>query len=48
MKKVLLAASVVFVCGLMYFYGKATDGDKMQRDIAEQVIRLHVVANSDS
>lgn len=48
MKKVLLAAAVVFVCGLMYFYGKATDGDKMQRDIAEQVIRLHVVANSDS
>lgn len=48
MKKVLLAAAVLFVCGLMYFYGKATDGDKMQRDIAEQVIRLHVVANSDS
>lgn len=48
MKKVLLAAAVLFVCGLMYFYGKATEGDKMQRDIAEQVIRLHVVANSDS
>ena len=48
MKKVLLAAAVLFVCGLMYFYGKATEGDKMQRDIAEQVVRLHVVANSDS
>ena len=48
MKRVLLAAAVLFVCGLMYLYGKATEGDKMQRDIAEQVIRLHVVANSDS
>lgn len=48
MKKILLAAAVLFVCGLMYFYGEATEGDKMQREIAEQVIRLHVVANSDS
>lgn len=48
MKKILFGAAVLFVCGLMYFYGKATDGQQMQRDIAEQVIRLHVVANSDS
>ncbi len=48
MKKVLLAAAVVFVCGLMYLYGKVTEGQQMQEDIARQVIRLHVVANSDS
>lgn len=48
MKKVLMAAAVIFVCGLMYLYGKATDGQQMQKDIAKQVIRLHVVANSDS
>lgn len=48
MKKILFGAAVLFVCGLMYFYGKGTDGQQMQRDIAEQVIRLHVVANSDS
>lgn len=48
MKKVFFAAAVIFVCGLMYFYGKATDEQEMQRDIAKQVIRLHVVANSDS
>mgnify|MGYP000647536930 CR=1 FL=1 len=48
MKKGMLAAAVVFVCGLMYLYGRATDGKQMQKDIAKQVIRLHVVANSDS
>lgn len=48
MKKGMLAAAIVFVCGLMYLYGRATDGKQMQKDIAKQVIRLHVVANSDS
>ena len=48
MKKGMLAAAIVFVCGLMYLYGRATDGKQMQKDIARQVIRLHVVANSDS
>ena len=48
LKRILFAAAVVFVCVLMYFYGKATDSQSMQRDIAKQVIRLHVVANSDT
>lgn len=47
-KKAGFAAAVLFVCGLMYFYGKATDGQRLQREIAREVIRLHVVANSDS
>lgn len=48
LKKIAFAAAVVSVCVLMHFYGKATDGQEMQKSIAEQVIRLHVVANSDS
>lgn len=47
-KKAGFVAAVLFVCGLMYFYGKATDGQRLQREIAREVIRLHVVANSDS
>lgn len=48
LKRAGFAAAVLFVCGLMYFYGKATDGQRLQREIAKEVIRLHVVANSDS
>ena len=48
LKKVGFVTAVLFVCGLMYFYGKAMDEQKMQREIAKEVIRLHVVANSDS
>lgn len=48
LKKAGFVSAVLFVCGLMYFYGKATDEQKMQREIAKEVIRLHVVANSDS
>ncbi len=33
---------------LMYLYGEATRGRKEQRAIAEQIIRLHVIANSDT
>lgn len=33
---------------LMYLYGEATRGQKQQRAIAEQIIRLHVIANSDT
>lgn len=33
---------------LMYLYGEATEGRREQRAIAEQIIRLHVVANSDT
>ena len=29
------------------FYGEATAAKEMQEDIAKEVIRLHVVANSD-
>lgn len=47
-KKAAFAAAVLFVCGLMHFYGKATDTQRLQREIAKEVIRLHVVANSDS
>ncbi len=47
-KKILFGAAVLSVCGLMYFYGKTAEGSQMQRDIAREVIRLHVVANSDS
>lgn len=48
LKKIAFVAAVVSVCVLMHFYGKATEGQKLQKNIAEQVIRLHVVANSDS
>lgn len=47
LKKAGFVAAVLFVCGLMYFYGKATDGQRLQKEIAREVIRLHVVANSD-
>lgn len=33
---------------LMYLYGEATKGRREQRAIAEQIIRLHVIANSDT
>lgn len=33
---------------LMHFYGEATEGQARQRAIARQIIRLHVVANSDT
>lgn len=48
MKKIAFVAAVISVCVLMHFYGKEMDKQEMQRDIADQVIRLHVVANSDS
>ncbi len=48
MKKVAFVTAVVSVCVLMHFYGKEMDKQEMQKDIADQVIRLHVVANSDS
>ncbi|MCH5251515.1 MAG: stage II sporulation protein R [Lachnospiraceae bacterium] len=43
------AAFVVVVTGvLMHLYGEAVKGQKRQRAIADEIIRLHVVANSDS
>lgn len=33
---------------LMHLYGEATKGREQQRAIAEQIIRLHVIANSDT
>lgn len=33
---------------LMYLYGEATEGRREQRAISEQIIRLHVIANSDT
>lgn len=47
MKRVIFVIVVLFVCGVMVLYGRETKGDSMQRKIASQVIRLHVVANSD-
>lgn len=47
-KKAAFAAAVISVCVLMHFYGKKMEQQEMQKDIADQVIRLHVVANSDS
>ena len=47
-KKVGFVCAGLFVCGLMYFYGRATDEQRLQREIDREVIRLHVVANSDS
>ena len=44
---ILFGAAVFGVCVLMHFYGKATEAKEMQEDIAKEVIRLHVVANSD-
>lgn len=43
---IVLAVAVTGV--LMYLYGEATKGQKQQRAIAEQIIRLHVIANSDT
>ena len=51
-KHILLLSAVVFglaVTGvLMNLYGEATKGQAHQRAIAEEIIRLHVIANSDS
>lgn len=47
-KRIAFVAAVFSVCVLMHFYGKEMDKQEMQKDIADQVIRLHVVANSDS
>lgn len=52
MKKKLLVTGIVLgllITGtLMHLYGKALEGQARQRAIAEQIIRLHVIANSDS
>lgn len=47
LKCFLFGAVVLGVCVLMHFYGEATAAREMQEDIAQEVIRLHVVANSD-
>ena len=47
LKCFLFGAAVLGVCVLMHFYGEATAAKEMQEDIAKEVIRLHVVANSD-
>jgi stage II sporulation protein R len=52
MKRKLMIAGIVtglVITGiLMHLYGLAVDGTQEQRAIAEQIIRLHVIANSDS
>ena len=51
MKKRLLVCGIVsglVITGvLMHLYGEALKGQARQRAIAEQIIRLHVIANSD-
>lgn len=51
MKKKLLVCGIVsglVITGvLMHLYGEALKGQARQRAIAEQIIRLHVIANSD-
>lgn len=43
-----IAIGLVITGTLMHFYGEAVKGQARQRAIAEQIIRLHVIANSDS
>ena len=43
-----IAIGLVITGALMHFYGEAVKGQTRQRAIAEQIIRLHVIANSDS
>lgn len=43
-----IALGLVITGTLMHFYGEAVKGQARQRAIAEQIIRLHVIANSDS
>ena len=43
-----IAIGLVITGTLMHFYGEAVKGQTRQRAIAEQIIRLHVIANSDS
>lgn len=43
-----VTAMITITGVLMHLYGEATEGQKRQRAIADQIIRLHVVANSDS
>jgi stage II sporulation protein R len=45
---VCIVAAVITTGILMHLYGEAVDGQQKQRAIAEQIIRLHVIANSDS
>lgn len=49
--KIVMAGIVCAVLAtgvLMHLYGEATDGERRQQGIAREIIRLHVVANSDS
>lgn len=51
-KKCFMVVGVVFTLGitgiLMHYYGEVTKAQERQKAIAEQIIRLHVIANSDS
>lgn len=49
MRLTVFAAIVLVITGvLMHFYRETTEGQARQQAIAEEIIRLHVVANSDS
>ena len=43
-----LIALFIFTGILMLLYGRAVKAQKMQKNIAEEILRLHVIANSDS
>lgn len=40
-----LSITVLFICGVIH---KSNEGENIQKGIANQVIRFHVIANSDS
>lgn len=47
--KIVGIIAVLAVTGtLMHYYGEVTKAQERQRAIADQIIRLHVIANSDS
>ncbi len=47
-KKWIGAVVILSLCGWLYMSGSDEKSQQMQQDIAKEVIRLHVVANSDS
>lgn len=47
-KGVKITILFLIVSGLLFFWYKEVEGEKRQQRIAKEIIRLHVIANSDS
>lgn len=47
-KWIAIAGLFVVTFVLMFFYARQMRQNRMQKDIAKEILRLHVVANSDS